>query len=211
MKTHERSAVRCCNCCKEEKALELFTFSRGKPTKQCKACAKLKRQAKRILYPEHHKGELKRNRDRKAKYSKEHLKQIKKKWELSNVEHTKQYRAEYYAENKEAIARNRSVEPRRKAVKKWRKANPEKVSLWKYRGEAKRRARKLNATVKWSDSVKIGIIYDEARRLTKETGMPHNVDHIIPLVNNSVSGLHVHNNLQILTAMENRIKGNKFN
>ena len=211
MKAHERSAVKVCNCCKQEKPLDLFTLSRGKETRQCKDCAKLKRKAKRLIDPEHYKDELKANRDRKAGYSKDHLKQSKKEWELSNVEHTKQYRAKYYAVNKEAIAKNRSVEPRRKAVKKWQKANPEKVAVWKYKAEAKRRARKLNATVIWADNDAIGALYKEATRLTKETGIPHQVDHIIPLVGETVSGLHVHYNLQVLTARENQIKSNKFN
>jgi len=43
--------------------------------------------------------------------------------------------------------------------------------------------------------------------LTEETGIPHEVYHIIPI---SKGGKHHENNLQILTATENRKKYNKI-
>lgn len=47
-------------------------------------------------------------------------------------------------------------------------------------------------------------IYAERIRLTKETGVVHHVDHIIPL---AAGGLHEASNLQVLTAEENIAKG----
>lgn len=47
--------------------------------------------------------------------------------------------------------------------------------------------------------------YKEARRLTKETGVPHEVDHIIPC---STGGLHCPTNLQVLTKSANAAKSN---
>jgi 5-methylcytosine-specific restriction endonuclease McrA len=49
--------------------------------------------------------------------------------------------------------------------------------------------------------------YLECERLTKETGVEHHVDHIMPL---SIGGEHDWWNLQILTAEENLAKGNRF-
>ena len=47
--------------------------------------------------------------------------------------------------------------------------------------------------------------YAEARRLSKDTGVLHHVDHIIPI---SKGGLHCQTNLQVLTAFDNFQKGN---
>lgn len=73
----------------------------------------------------------------------------------------------------------------------------------------KRRALKLARIPKWASLDAIQAIYDEAARLTKQTGISHHVDHIIPLQGRLVSGLHVETNLQILPASENLRKYNK--
>lgn len=77
---------------------------------------------------------------------------------------------------------------------------------------AKRYADKLQATPKWLTSLhfqQIQIFYDSASALTKEFGVPMEVDHIIPLKGKNVSGLHVPWNLQVLFMHENRQKSNK--
>jgi hypothetical protein len=53
-------------------------------------------------------------------------------------------------------------------------------------------------------------IYDQAVALTRQTGIRHNVDHIVPLRHPLVCGLHVPANLQVLTAEQNRLKHNSF-
>lgn len=75
---------------------------------------------------------------------------------------------------------------------------------------AKRRTAKLQRTPAWADMAAILAVYVEAARLTRETGIQHHVDHDIPLQGKLVSGLHVHNNLQILTGSENSKKRNRF-
>ncbi|MBN8884175.1 MAG: HNH endonuclease [Rudaea sp.] len=75
---------------------------------------------------------------------------------------------------------------------------------------AKRRAAKLNRCVAWADKDAIAAIYRKAASLTSRTGIPHEVDHIIPLQGKLVSGLHVETNLRVVTQRENRAKWNLF-
>lgn len=61
----------------------------------------------------------------------------------------------------------------------------------------------------WADSKAIAAMYAEARRLTAETGIPHHVDHIVPLQGEFVSGLHVETNLRVIPGIDNIRKRNK--
>lgn len=74
-----------------------------------------------------------------------------------------------------------------------------------------RKIYKLRRTPIWADLVKIKEIYKYSHYLSKTTGIKHHVDHIIPLKGKFVSGLHVHQNLQIIPAIDNMKKHNKFN
>jgi 5-methylcytosine-specific restriction endonuclease McrA len=93
--------------------------------------------------------------------------------------------------------------------KAYRKENPGIVKALK----AKRRAAKLMRTPKWLTSLdweKIEEYYQYASLLSEVTGIPYQVDHIIPLQGKEISGLHCPENLQLLTKEENNKKKNKF-
>jgi hypothetical protein len=75
---------------------------------------------------------------------------------------------------------------------------------------ARSRARRLNRCVAWADRKAIAWFYAEAIRLTKQTGIQHEVDHVIPLQGRTVSGLHVEGNLRVIPHKENRRKHNHF-
>jgi hypothetical protein len=68
----------------------------------------------------------------------------------------------------------------------------------------RREAQKLQATPAWADLDAIADVYREAAYF----GM--HVDHMVPLRHKSVCGLHVWDNLQLLTPKENISKGNRF-
>lgn len=67
---------------------------------------------------------------------------------------------------------------------------------------------RIVATPLWADMKAIRDVYREAAELSARTGTPHNVDHVIPLQNPRVCGLHVHNNLRPLPAKVNGAKSN---
>ena len=79
----------------------------------------------------------------------------------------------------------------------------------RYTPERGKRKNSLNArrlrerTPSWADKEKIFEFY-------KNCPNGYTVDHIIPLNGKTVSGLHIHTNLQYLTRSENSSKSNKF-
>ena len=74
---------------------------------------------------------------------------------------------------------------------------------------AKRRASKKNATLKGFDN-ELKEVYKQCKTLQLTSDVKLVVDHIIPLTNLNVCGLHVPWNLQIITEQENLQKHNKF-
>lgn len=116
---------------------------------------------------------------------------------------------------------------------RWWAENEAKVDQWKREYSLEfaveklrelgwqRQAAQLQATPHWADPKKMAAIYAEAERLTKETGIPHHVDHMVPIQGpiakygpfrgmRLVYGLHCEANLQILPGAENLSKGNRY-
>lgn len=75
---------------------------------------------------------------------------------------------------------------------------------------ARYKAQKLKATPVWANHDLISAIYKRASEMLDENGKVFHVDHIVPLQSDYVCGLHVENNLQILTGSENMSKQNRY-
>lgn len=105
-------------------------------------------------------------------------------------------------------------------VASYRRKNPDKIkeiAARSYRKNPglyimharKRELRKAEQFPAWADKAAMQRIYDEAKQL-REAGIDVEVDHVVPLQGELVSGLHCEFNLQILTKIANRSKKNRF-
>ena len=107
------------------------------------------------------------------------------------------------AARKRTIAWTRSNPERKKAADRaFAEANRALVTSYR----AARRARVLQATPPWLTPEhweQIRSVYTEARKLSVETGIPHDVDHIVPLRGKTVCGLHVPWNLRAIPKVQN--------
>ena len=133
----------------------------------------------------------------------------------NNKTETKERVAAWHAANSDRVAASRQrwyEKNKEKAFEQARKYAAENPA-WKAAHCAKRRSRKLRACPLWLTQEQLNEIeqfYQQAKTLFKETGIPHHVDHIVPLQGKSVSGLHVPWNLQVITASANSKKSNHF-
>ena len=149
---------------------------------------------------------------------------IKLEWQENNVKRADYFKGynksekgqenkrRYYEANKERViarASARPTEEKRRHRKKYHDENPEQRKAT----TSIRRRRFRNATPPWlakEQKNAMKQLYIEAQRLTKITGERYVVDHIVPLINDEVCGLHVPWNLRVITQDENLVKSNKF-
>jgi hypothetical protein len=131
--------------------------------------------------------------------NREKEKETKRLWNLANPEKHRGYIKAWEEKNPEKI---------KAAQRKWYLANKDKV-------KAKTRARqaaKLQRTPSWLTPIhkeRMETQYKLASLLSKITGHPWEVDHILPLQGENVSGFHVPYNLQVMPRTLNRSKHNR--
>lgn len=149
---------------------------------------------------------------------------LKLEWEKGNqtrAEYFKQYnqseagqqaKKAYYERNKDAViarANARPLEERTRHREKYKQQNPD---LYKALTSVRKRRHK-HATPPWVTKEQkhaMRQLYLQAMQMTRITGERYVVDHIVPLINPSVCGLHVPWNLRVITQQENLTKSNKL-
>ncbi|MDC3159624.1 hypothetical protein OA667_02660 [Prochlorococcus sp. AH-716-G10] len=192
-----------CNQCKQILKVKEFGIALTNPDGLktiCKPCESKRSIAWSNSTPERRETKLARNKAWFQNNREQHYLTAKK-WKENNPEKVK--------------------EVQKKSTKKYLASEKGKENLAKIRrirtesgkGAAYKRARdaqKRNATPPWQDLEALFPIYEEASILENINGLEYEVDHIDPLKNKLVCGLHVLANLQAIPKSNNRAKHNKF-
>lgn len=127
----------------------------------------------------------------------------------ASIKASRQKRADYYAEYHAALYESQR-EQRLLAAKAYFQSIKGKPNPGGAARTMKRYAAKLQAIPPWADLDAIKALYKLASDLTASTGVPHHVDHIVPLQSKYVCGLHVEANLQVLPSSINQRKSNRI-
>lgn len=154
-------------------------------------------------------------------------KEFKKKWEAANRDKKREYDRKSWTKHRDKrIQQSTQWRENNKERKKlidslWAKNNRDKANennrRWASKNKdyrrancAKRRAQKLKATVSWSNDFFIQEAYSLAALRTSLFNFEWEVDHIVPLRNPAVCGLHCEANLQVIPQKDNGSKGNRW-
>lgn len=155
----------------------------------------IKAQIKR--YRKEHQENVRQTKSKYYNANKEYISQHGKTYRLNNQVKLKKTKDRYVSENHELILARQQVH---------RRENPGRFNAY----NAKRRMSKLQRTPKWSNMEEIKNIYELSSYFQNTFHIKYNVDHILPLQSKFVSGLHVVENLQIISKKENNFKYNTF-
>jgi len=200
----------CKRCRTPLKIKEVHYDANGKITKKCKVCQqflifeKFRMRGKYVNYAcikcEHvlrskwQKNNPKKKAKLDARYNLKHHDQIierHKKYYKENIEKRK-----IYNNLESTIIRERAHR------RQWKKDNPGKTNFY----NSKRRAAKLKRIPLWISDEEMSLI----KKFYINCPKGYTVDHIIPLLGKTISGLHTIKNLQYLTLIENSKKNNSF-
>lgn len=200
-----------CKRCSTIKPRDLFTVSKSHSDglqSYCKACY----AERRMTYAKNNPEKCRKSCVASIIKHKEKVALRKKEYRLNNAEKVKASRKASYEKNKnKELAGGRKYKRNHKErlsalQSEWCKNNK---PITRYR-RSMRRAAEKQATPSWANVFFIKEAYDLAVLRSKMTGVPHDVDHIVPLQSKLVCGLHWEGNLRVITASENRQKLNTY-
>ena len=145
---------------------------------------------------------------------------MKEDWAIDNEKRKEKPKSEaakaagrrYYEKNREVVIARAAARPAQE-VRQYKDRHKEKNPEYYKALTSVRKRRHRNATPSWitkEQKLQIRQMYLQAQKLTKMTGERYVVDHIIPLINDSVCGLHLPWNLRVMTQEENLKKSNKL-
>lgn len=190
---------------------------------QCKSCAS---DAWRVLYQSKRDSERIRINNYRAK-ERDRYRELGRQQRLRNLENELKRHRDYYQRNKEKedlrkrkytaqnidrirahglIYRNNRRDSLRAKARNYYQNNKPKFA-------ARSRARQIaiaRASRDFSLGFGVKFLYTTSAYLTSTTLEQWHVDHIVPLKNPKVCGLHVIANLRVIPAVENLKKNNKF-
>jgi len=171
--------MKTCSCCRLDKPLEEFNKESSRKDGHQRYCRTCVKERAAKRYSEKREELLAQSRE----------------WHLQNRESVLDRKRTNYAKN-QAKERSRSLA--------WKNANL---------GQANQTARiatiQRDAIPVWADMEAMKAIYQAAAELSRATGARYHVDHIVPIRNEIVCGLHCEANLQVLTHSQNSKKGNR--
>lgn len=193
--------MKTCCACKASKPFDDFYKNKVMGDgyhSHCKECHKIAGKARKKLVrqdPEFRAKELAYKKEYRAR-TVEQRKAYMQEWRLKNAQWQVEYRKQYKVANPEYF-------------KIYSQVNKHKLIA-----KARRyQATKLQRTPAWLTPTDLWMIeeaYELAALRTKVFGFAWHVDHKIPLQGKLVSGLHTPYNLQVIPALDNWAKNNRF-